>query len=189
METHLKVGILTPTMMGREKFLERCKRIVKSQDYNNIQHIIIPGEGSIGAKLNLAIKSSSADIFIRCDDDDIIAIDYVSVCVDKLKECDCTGLSSAYFTDGNSVWLWEWKGGQPLVCGSGMAFWRRAWENNHFKDTSHGEDTIFCANAGIIKPHGYLDGFIATIHGENTSSQNSLKSMKMVNPDLLPNLL
>lgn len=184
----IKVAALTPTMEGREDYLKRCKKIVQSQNYKNIQHIIIPGDGTIGAKLNLAIQSSSAEIFVRIDDDDLYANDYISRCVETLKDCDTTGLSLAYFTDGNRAWLWEWKGGQKLVCGSGMAFWRRVWENNKFKHVNSGEDTIFCSNAGKIVPHGYLNGFIATIHEKNTASHHAIPFMKEVDINLIPKL-
>ena len=38
------------------------------------------------------------------------------------------------------------------VGGSGMAFWRETWEVTPFMNSSNGEDTMYCMDAGIIKP-------------------------------------
>lgn len=176
----MKVGVITPTTSDRERFNERIQKIFDSQDYQDKQHIMILGGGAIGAKRNKAIECSSADIIIHMDSDDIYAPDYISRCVEQLKTCDTTGVSSAYFTNGVRSWLYEYKGSQRYVLGSGMAYHRRVWEKNKFKDTSKGEDTIFCANAGIIKPLNYLEGFIAQIHNSNTESQKVIHLMKPV---------
>ena len=41
----LKISIITPTF-NSEKYLERCIKSIQSQDYNNIEHIIIDGEST-----------------------------------------------------------------------------------------------------------------------------------------------
>lgn len=176
----MRVGVITPTTRDRDTFNERIQKIFDSQDYPNKQHILIFGDGTIGSKRNKAIEVSSADIIIHFDSDDIYASDYISRCVERLRDCDTTGISSAYFSTGVKSWIYEYKGSQPYVLGSGMAYHRRIWERNKFKDTSKGEDTIFCANAGIIKPLNYIEGFIAQIHNSNTESQKALYLMKPV---------
>lgn len=41
----LKISIITPTF-NSEKYLERCIKSIQSQDYNNIEHIIIDGRST-----------------------------------------------------------------------------------------------------------------------------------------------
>ncbi len=175
-----RVAAITPTTEDRTDFNKRIERIFEAQDYPNKQHIIVMGGGSIGMKRNAAIKSTSADIIVCFDSDDIFMPDYISRCVERLQDCDTTGNSSAYFSDGVRSWLYEYKGKQKYVIGSGCAYWRRVWEKNPYQDTSRGEDTKFCANAGIIKPLDYLEGFVAQIHNSNTESQKALHLMKRV---------
>lgn len=183
------VSIITPTTKSRESYLKELKRCVKGQTYGNVEHIIVHDEtASIGAKRNIACNQARGEIIVHFDDDDLYASDYISKCVEQLQTCDTTGLSSAYFTDGVKAWVYEYRGKQPYICGSGMAFWKRIWERNKFKDISNGEDTMFCANAGYIIPHGYIDGFIARIHSKSTASHKAVPSMKEISIDLLPKL-
>ena len=184
----LKVSVITITTEDRVDFNNRIMRIFSDQDYPDKEHIMLYGPESIGQKKNIACNMAKGEIIVVMDSDDIFAPDYISKCVEQLNYCDTTGLSEGYFTNGEAAWLWQWKGGQPLVLGSGMAFWKEIWEGNKFKHVSSGEDTIFCANAGKIIPHGYIQGFIATIHDKNTASQNSLPFMKKVDMNELPKL-
>jgi glycosyltransferase involved in cell wall biosynthesis len=41
----LKISIITPTF-NSEKYLERCIKSIQSQNYNNIEHIIIDGDSN-----------------------------------------------------------------------------------------------------------------------------------------------
>lgn len=155
----------------------------------SVQHIVIDGDGSIGWKLNQAIRSTNADIYVRFDDDDLYENDYVVKCVEALENCELTGLSSAYFTDSNKAWLYAYKGGQPYVIGSGSAFKRSYWERNNYRENvTTGEDLYFCGN-GIIKPHNYLQGFVALIHGDNTASNRMIPVMQSVSLTQLPERL
>lgn len=183
----LKVAVITVTTRDREVFNERIKKIFKSQDYPNKQHIIIEGDGSIGMKKNKAIEATSADIIICFDSDDIFAPDYISKCVEQLKTCDTTGLNAAYFYHEKTqrAWLWEYQTGASYVIGSGAAFWRRVWQFNKFADTSEGEDRLFMKAAGKVAPHGYLNGFVANIHDNNTASHKSLHLMHEIDVNYL----
>lgn len=174
----IKVSIITPTTQDRERFNNRIMKVVDSQDYPNREHIMLYGPESIGWKRNKCIEISKGEIIIMIDSDDIIMPDYVSKCVTQLESCDTTGLSKAYFSDGVRSWIYEYKGKQPYVIGSSMAFWKKVWERNKFPDKSNGEDAAFCANAGIIKPLDYLEGFVAQIHNSNTESHKALHLMK-----------
>lgn len=169
-------------------FLNRCHEMVRRQTVKNLHHVIISGEDTIGYKLNNGIKSTSADIYIRFDDDDVYSDDYVQTCIDSLQYCDLTGLNKAYFTDGNKAWLYEYKGGQGYVIGSGSAFRRSFWEQKQYDEKAKtGEDLLFCR--GKIKPHNYLQGFIAQIHNNNTASMRQLPLMQEVPLSVLPNQL
>ena len=89
----LKISIITPTL-NSEKYLERCIMSIWSQDYNNIEHIIIDGDsndetkniikkyqnnktilisekdGGIWDAMNKGLKIASGDIvgFLNSDD-------------------------------------------------------------------------------------------------------------------------
>lgn len=186
---NLKVSCITVTTEDREDFNNRIMRIFSNQDYPNKEHIVLYGGETIGHKKNIACGLAKGQIIVFFDSDDLFAPDYISKCVEALQHADTTGLSKAYFTDGVEAWMWEWKASQKLVLGSGMAFWKRVWEANRFKHVSSGEDTIFCANAGKVVPHGYVEGFIATIHEKNTASHNALPFMKKVSIGELPMLV
>lgn len=179
-QLEIKVSCITVTTEDRIDFNNRIMRIFSQQDYPNKEHIVLYGSETIGQKKNIACGLSNGEIIVFFDSDDLFASDYISKCVEQLQECDCTGLDNGYFTDGVQAWMWEWKGNQKLVLGSGMALWKRVWERNKFKHVSSGEDTIFCANAGKIIPHGYVEGFVATIHQKNTASHHALPFMKKV---------
>lgn len=154
--------------------------------------IEIPYSGTIGAKRNKCCNCATGDIIAHFDSDDHYAPDYLSRTYAHLIEykADCTGLSSAYFYRPKAeVWLYKYQGHQPYCIGSGMMYYKRVWENNHFKDLSEGEDAKFCANAGRVKPHNYIDGFLAMIHGKNTASHKQLSHMKRVDPQIAKRIL
>jgi hypothetical protein len=178
----MKVAILTPTIDSRQHFLERCKKIVQDQDYHNIEHRIITGSETIGTKLNHAVFNSDADLFIRFDDDDIYAHDYVSRMVQHMTstECELSGVSkfNIYQPLTGKIWDFNWNGTQPYVNGSGMAFWRSSWDKHKFWDISRGEDQAFVhsfvVNADRVKAMPYDNAMILVIHGSNTDSHRML---------------
>lgn len=182
-----RVAVVIPTTQNREYFNQRIQDIYHYQDYENKQCIMIFGDGSIGSKLNSGIRSCSADIIVRFDSDDLYAPDYITKCVDALHEADTTGLNAAFFYRKNpsTAWLWEYGLKSPYVIGSGMAFWKRIWHKNQFDDISHGEDRHFMRAAGKVAPHGYIQGFLASIHDDNTASHLSINLMKQVSVDYM----
>ena len=176
----MKVVILTPTTPQRDYLLQRCKKMAAQQDYPDTEHVIVYGNDTIGNKLNRAIQQVDADLYIRFDDDDAYAPDYVSKMVQHMKgnRCALSGLSAFKIFNlfNGTVWDFNWNGTMMWVGGSGMAFWRETWEVTPFMNSSNGEDTMYCMDAGIISPLDYPYGMIACLHGKNTESHKHLST-------------
>lgn len=188
----MKVSIITPST--RNDRLPRLEAMVESQDYKDIEHIIIKGHGeSIGKKRNKACEIATGDVIVHFDDDDFFAPDYISKSVKHLigTKADVTGLSSAYFLhdDQSRAWLYKYNSKAPYVIGSGMMYYKRVWLHNKFKDVNNGEDTIFLGNAGRIVPHDYINGFVASIHDNNTASHIATSWMTPISPEKVINIL
>ena len=66
----LKISIITPTF-NSEKYLERCIKSIQSQDYNNIEHIIIDGESTDETKNIINKYQNNKTILISERDDGI----------------------------------------------------------------------------------------------------------------------
>jgi len=172
----MKVEIITPYTKDRESMMDNLCAMVQAQDYP-CTWAISDLNMSIGAKLNNMITSSRADIYIRMDSDDVYAPDWVSKSVAFLtaSKGNCTGLSKAYFKSETEWYLYQaQENAQPYVCGATMCFYRSLWQQNKFRDISSGEDSHFQTNA-IVRPHDYIDGFTAILHGKNTASHLNLK--------------
>lgn len=153
----------------------------------------MPKNTSIGAKRNRGnYLASDGSIIVHFDSDDLYAPNYITKCVNHLLDtgADATGLSSLYFFQRPDVaWEYSYSGGQPYVVGSGMCYWRKTWERNPFRDISEGEDAHFCANAGRVIPHNYKEGMIAMIHNQNTASHKQLRHMKMIDPNIVVDIM
>jgi glycosyltransferase involved in cell wall biosynthesis len=66
----LKISIITPTF-NSEKYLERCIKSIQSQDYNDIEHIIIDGDSNDETKNIIKKYQNNKTIFISEKDDGI----------------------------------------------------------------------------------------------------------------------
>jgi glycosyltransferase involved in cell wall biosynthesis len=66
----LKISIITPTF-NSEKYLERCIKSIWSQDYNNIEHIIIDGDSNDETKNIIKKYQNNKTILISEKDDGI----------------------------------------------------------------------------------------------------------------------
>lgn len=197
----MKVSVITPTASGRAQQLKNCIRQFLSQDYADKEMIIVGAPGDclaweypeygksvfwiddignepIGTRRNAACQLASGDIIVHMDDDDIYAPDWISRSVDALQQStgNITGLSSAYFQTPDHLYLYEYPANaQPYVCEATMCYWRSFWDAHPFPDIRAGEGLYFCG-AGRLKPHNYIDGFTAIIHGSNTASHKQLGS-------------
>ena len=83
------VDVITATVSGREKYLERCKASVKAQDYPSelINHIILEDKkgGQRSKVRNDAIKSGSAPYVFYVDDDDVLMPNHVSTLINYME--------------------------------------------------------------------------------------------------------
>jgi glycosyltransferase involved in cell wall biosynthesis len=64
----LKISIITPTF-NSEKYLERCIKSIQSQDYNNIEHIIIDGDSN-DETINIIKKYQNNKTILISENDD-----------------------------------------------------------------------------------------------------------------------
>lgn len=164
------VSIITPTV--RRGYLDRLSEMIQAQTYPNIiEHILIEGAGTIGEKRNEGCRIAKGEIIVHFDDDDLYSPDYIQKCVDRLKDCDITGVSQVYFFDiiKRELELYRYRGGQSYVIESGMAYYSRVWRQKRFKDIRVGEGNEFQAGRKV-NPIDGLNDIIAIIHGGNTSS-------------------
>lgn len=205
------ISVIMPC--NRPEDMQRAMEVYVNQDWENKELLLIDTSpmghlpkflddtiwydtlfygNTIGAVRNYACSRAHGDIIAHFDSDDYYVPDYLSRTYAHLIEskADCTGLSSAYFYRPKAeLWLYQYQGHQAYCIGSGMMYYRRIWENNHFKDLSEGEDAKFCANAGRVVPHNYIDGFLAMVHGKNTASHKQLSHMKRVDPQIAQKIL
>lgn len=177
-----KVTVITPTTGNRILYLKRCMEYFSAQDYPNKEHLHIAGDDTIAGKLNTCCAMAKGEIILRFDDDDIYAPDWITKSVQSLIEskADITGLSNAYFYRPNkALYDYQYAGEMTFVLGATMCFWKKTWENSkkkfyaisYVRGKLVGEDKYFCVNNGLVVPHTYKEGFMATLHGGNTSSQ------------------
>lgn len=210
------ISVICPTHYGRERHLEQAIKYFLAQDFERKELIVVSDEKgtsvdtelqgnrfltvkcgyqpqkTIGEKRNVGCANAYGDVICMCDDDDYFAPEWLTRSYNHLAatQADLTGLSHAYFYKPHSqMWEYKYTGSQPYVLEGTMMFRKDVWKRRPFKHTSAGEGRDFVANAGIVKPHNYTDGFLAIIHGANTESQNSLKVMKPINPDLAKTIL
>src|SRR5690606_15922277 len=135
---------------------------------------------------------ATGEIIINSDSDDWFAPNFITRSVTHLMRsgADMTGLSSAYFYLPHSqLWLYQYRGGQPYVLGSGMCYHRHVWQRKPYPDIKVGEDLEFQTNAGRIIPHDNIHLFMAMIHGKNTASHKQLSTMKRINPEIAEGIL
>lgn len=183
MDTTQGVSVITLTIPGREKMLERSTKCVLAQTYSgSIEQIVVSGGGTIGHKRNIGCRAAAHEIILMYDDDDIMEPEHIEKALPFLKHCDVTGLSSVVYLDEKTGqrYLYKYTGGQPYVIGSGMMFWKRVWRKNPYPEIQIGEDAKFLSKAGRIVPHGLIDLFTATLHGGNTASQDAVKFMEIM---------
>lgn len=168
----MRVSIITPVCDAHKKYLPRLRKIIMAQDYPILDHIIVEGGETIGAKRNAANESAQGDIIVHFDADDLYADNYVSKCVNLLQDCDIVGNHECYYYDvlANQYYLYRWKGDQRYVIESGMAYWKKAWMQKPFYDQMVGEGAKFQSGRNIE----YLrdkELFLATLSDSNVSSR------------------
>lgn len=173
------VSVIVPTTINRVQYHDRIKKIFDSQDYNHKQLLFNWDESNIGSKRNKLCKEAIGDVLISFDDDDLYASDWISKSVDALikSEADIVGISELLFYDvENSSWyIYTYpQNVKDWVAGASFAFWKEYWRKSPFPEVNIGEDNGFLRGTNItpkIFAHEYGNGFVATIHSDNTSKK------------------
>ena len=190
--TNPTVSIITPTLSTRAAHLQRLRTYIQAQTYDDVEWIVVTGdEATIGHKRNEACAKARGEFIVNFDDDDYYAPSYIGDALAHLTShnLDVTGVKEAYFANlaTEQAWLYEYKGSQPYVLGSGMLYRRSKWERNKYPDISIGEDTAFVANAGRVGAFNGKELFFATLHGANTASHQAMHTFKTVNYRIFAN--
>lgn len=169
------VSIITPTTHNRALFNERIVQIVAGQDYPHIEHVMsYSDEPNTGKKRNGMIASCSGDVIVNMDSDDWYASDWVSQMVDLLMRsgADVVGLKKAYFYKEPELWSYTYPLNDLYLFGATMCYTRSFWERSPYKTLRVGEDNEFTQKGCKIAVSDYINGFVATVHVDNTSPKN-----------------
>lgn len=169
------VTVICPTTRDRKVFNDRIFDNFLKQDYPSKIFLYDFDEGTIGEKRNRLCEKAVGDIIVHMDSDDMYASNWITQSVVELmkNEADIVGLASMYFykPDDKSVWLYTYGNAtRPWIAGATMCYWRNLWKNNPFQPLDKNEDGMFLLTAPATKilAHGYIDGFVATVHEGNT---------------------
>lgn len=84
----MSVSILTPTITGREQFLDRCIRSVNAQALP-VEHVIVDGDGMTATEaFQTALGRAQGDYLMPVSDDDWIAPHAVETLLPLLADAD-----------------------------------------------------------------------------------------------------
>jgi glycosyltransferase involved in cell wall biosynthesis len=199
---------------NRESFIHNAIHHFLKQDYINKELIIvddgiksvenlIPQHNSIkyfrlnkiikcsvGEKRNLACEKTNGEIIVHLDDDDWYAANWITESVNALQQNNASicGLAELYFRSPslNKCWKFTYPStSKPWVAGATMCYKKDLWRKHPFKKMLVGEDDNFIWNCGEkVFAHNYTNGFIATIHPENTSLKNPISDRWEIVDDL-----
>ncbi len=198
---HPLVSCIMPTS-NRRSFVTQSIRCFLRQDYPNLELVIID-DGSdpvadcvpddarirylrldqkltIGAKRNVGCDQARGEFIVHWDDDDWYPPWRVRVQLRALldRPADVCGTSRISYYDAGADRAWEYRYGVPgsgWVAGNTLAYRRTVWAQNHFRDITIGEDTLFVLNnpgkmvCDLMEPALC----IAMIHSGNTSAKDT----------------
>lgn len=191
-----KITCIMPTA-NRPNFISLSIENFLKQDYNNKELVIIddgtnpidyliPNDSrikyfyfepkhTIGTKRNWACEKASGEIITHWDDDDWYADDWLSHQVNALinSKADISGINQVQFYSPslNKYWMTKNSNSQrPWLTGQSLTYKKSFWEKHGFKDLQTGEDDDFVRNNNAkVFAHDYFQGFLATLHSNNTS--------------------
>ena len=194
------VSCIMPTH-NRSKFIKKSIQQFLNQNYsykeliiaddgdNSIEHMVpkhpqikyfrLKKRMTIGAKRNFCCEKAIGEIIMHWDDDDWYATDWLKY--QKLflqsSKADVCGLSELYFCNSNAKEAWKYKyskENKAWVAGATLAYKKSVWKEHPFQDVDIGEDNAFVWQWGVnVQAHNYMQGFVATVHSENTSVKNT----------------
>lgn len=100
----VKISILIPTIVGREKqYSELVTSLNKQYNGEEVEILTLKDnrEMSIGEKRNKLLEMAKGEWLCFIDDDDKVSDNYVSLLLTATKEnCDCASLKGEYSVDG-----------------------------------------------------------------------------------------
>jgi len=190
------VSCIMPTA-NRRRFIPTAIDLFFQQDYPNKELVIfdngqdpvediIPKDERIryyymetseplGIKRNRAIAYAQGELITHWDDDDWYAADWLSHQVQALinSGADLAGINQVQFYSPtlNKYWMTKnMNSRKPWLTGASLIYRKAFWEQHPFKGLQIGEDDDFIRNNGAkVFAHDYYQGFMATLHPNNTS--------------------
>lgn len=172
------VTVIVPTTPERRGYNEAILNNFIRQDYISKEILFDHGEGCIGWKRNNLCNRAKGEILIHFDDDDKYADNWISKSVEAIlySGADIVGLSKLNMYDPVKDIAYEYfHNSTPVsfLSGATLCYRREYWERNNFENIQVGEDSVFMYDQRLkiakIFDHGYVDGFLASIHSQNTS--------------------
>lgn len=190
------VSCIMPTA-NRRRFIPIAIQYFLHQDYPNKELIILDnGEDSVkdilpkdeqisyfylaskeplGIKRNKAIEHTKGELIMHWDDDDWYASDWMTHQVHALLDsgADLAGINQVQFYSPTQNKYWMTKNmnsRKPWLTGASLIYRKSFWEKHPFKNLQVKEDDDFIRNNGAtVFAHDYYQGFMATLHPNNTS--------------------
>ncbi|SEB22396.1 Glycosyl transferase family 2 [Pedobacter hartonius] len=141
-----------------------------------IKYFFSKSLGTIGSKRNIACDKAKGEFIIHWDDDDWYAPDWIVREVEALLNsgADICGIDQVQFfsPSQNEYWMTKNRNSKhPWLTGATLIYRKSFWNMHNFNDLQSGEDDDFVRNSRAkIFAHSYFQGFIATLHDNNTSS-------------------
>jgi len=159
-----------------------------------IRYYFMDPIGTLGAKRNYACDKAHGEIIMHWDDDDWYAPDWVRRQLYYLESsgADICGIEHVHFYSTLTDTLWEGTAenrnnphARAWLSGATIAYRKSFWELHPFKDKQTAEDDDFIRKSGAkVFAHDYIDGFIAVLHPDNTTTKYFEKSVHKRNYSL-----
>jgi len=144
-------------------------------DHRRVKYYYSDPIGTIGMKRNAACELATGEIIMHWDDDDYYGYEWISRSLKALEnsDADICGLNTITFYSPLVGKFWKYDdsdNARPWLSGATMCYRKSFWEKHPFKNIHIGEDYDYIWNNGAkIFAHDYLEGFVATLHANNTT--------------------
>ncbi|HEY3628992.1 MAG TPA: glycosyltransferase [Terracidiphilus sp.] len=190
------VSCIMPTN-NRRAFLPRSLRCFFSQDYPNLELVVVddgadpisdlipkdhrirhwrlPKKLSVGGKRNYANARAKGTFIVHWDDDDWYTPSRVRRQIAPLLQsrAQVSGTSTLYYYnhEKDQAFRYEYRGNRPWVTGNTLAYRRVLWERRPFESIQVAEDVKFLAPLApeLICDLRDLELCVGTIHPANVS--------------------
>lgn len=165
------LSILIPHLPARKLLLDKLLFELRSQisaGRYEVEILVDPNEGTVGAKRQRLLLESSGEYVCFVDDDDEVSNDYITCIVPHLGAVDAIGLQGEITTDGRNMKIFSISKDHKYE--EKKSIYYRF--NNHlsptrreialkigYKDMGHGEDYDYASRlheSGLIKTEYYI---------------------------------